>query len=237
MRTPEAIGHIDSDCFYVSAERVRNRFLIDKPVAVLGNQSACVIAKSYEMKPFGVKTGEPIWDACRKCPQGLYVKRDFRWYEVLSRLMLGTLRDLSPTVEYHSIDEFFFLASPPRGKTYQQWAEAIRDHIWATARVPAPVGIARTKTLAKLISDSAKPFGARAVMDAAGEAELMARLPVTEIAGIAGRRGKRSRPWNTGKQGVFGGRPSQMSGQQLESRSDATILYSMTTRIPLRFRA
>ena len=195
MRTPEAIGHIDSDCFYVSAERVRNRFLIGKPVGVLGNQGACVIAKSYEMKAFGVKTGEPIWDACRKCPTGLYVKRDFRWYEVLSRLMLATLRELSPRVEYHSIDEFFFEATPPRDTTHQQWAEAIRDRIWQTAHVPATVGIARTKTLAKLISDSAKPFGARAVMDAASEAELMARLPVTEIAGIAGRREKRLLPW------------------------------------------
>src|SRR5438270_9938392 len=108
------IGHMDSDCFYVSAERVRDDFLRGKPVAVLGNQGACVIAKSYELKSYGVKTGEPIWEAYPKCPHGLYVKRDFRWYEVLSRLMLGILRDLSPEVEYHSIDECFFVAVPPR---------------------------------------------------------------------------------------------------------------------------
>jgi nucleotidyltransferase/DNA polymerase involved in DNA repair len=63
MRTRVVIGHIDADCYYVSAERVRNRSLLDKPVAVLGNQGACVIAKSYELKPYGVKTGEPIWEA------------------------------------------------------------------------------------------------------------------------------------------------------------------------------
>jgi nucleotidyltransferase/DNA polymerase involved in DNA repair len=196
MRTLDAIGHCDADAFYVSAERVRNRFLLDKPVAVLGNQGACVIAKSYEMKAYGVKTGEPIWEAYPKCPGGLYVKRDFRWYEVLSRLMLGTLRDLSSRVEYHSIDEFFFLATPPRGKTHVEWAEAIRDRVWERVRVPVTVGIARTRTLAKLLSDAAKPFGAKAVMDEAGEAALLADRPVTEIAGIAGRRERRLLPWN-----------------------------------------
>ena len=47
-----------------------------------------MIAKSYEMKAAGVSTGMPIWDALVKCPDGVYIKRDFRWYEVLSRLML-----------------------------------------------------------------------------------------------------------------------------------------------------
>ena len=53
-----------------------------KPMGVLGNQGACVIAKSYEMKARGVTTGMPIWEAIRACPDGLYMKRDFRWYEV-----------------------------------------------------------------------------------------------------------------------------------------------------------
>ena len=54
---------------YVAAERVHNRFLADKPVGVLGNQGACVIAKSYEMKAFRVKTGRPIWKAMAKCAE------------------------------------------------------------------------------------------------------------------------------------------------------------------------
>src|SRR6516162_9233105 len=108
MRSPAAVGHLDADCFYVSAERVRDYFLCGKAVGVLGNQGACVIAKSYEMKHAGVKTGMPIWDAIRLCPQGVYVKRDFRWYEILSRRMLDVVRAFSPRVEYYSIDEFFF---------------------------------------------------------------------------------------------------------------------------------
>lgn len=71
------VGHLDADCFYVSAERVRHPDLRNKPVGVLGNNGACVIAKSYEMKAAGVKTGTPVWDAVKLCPLGVYVKRDF----------------------------------------------------------------------------------------------------------------------------------------------------------------
>jgi DNA polymerase V len=89
-----AIGHLNADCLYVSAELVRDDFRIGKPVGVLGNQGACVIAKSYEMKGSGVKTGEAIWEAFKKCPDGIYIKRNFRRYEVLSRKQLEAVRDL-----------------------------------------------------------------------------------------------------------------------------------------------
>jgi nucleotidyltransferase/DNA polymerase involved in DNA repair len=98
------IGHCDVDSFYVAAERVRDEYLRDVPVAVLGNQGACVIAKCYAMKAAGVKTGEPIWDAKKKCPDAVFIKRDFRWYETLSHSMLDVVRQVSPKVEYYSID-------------------------------------------------------------------------------------------------------------------------------------
>ncbi len=189
------VGHIDADCFYVSAERVRDREIVGIPVGVLGNQGACVIAKSYEMKAAGVGTGMPIWEALPKCPEGVYLKRDFRWYEVLSRAMLAIVRDFSPRVEFYSIDEFFFEAVAMRGKTLQETAEALRDRILQEVGVPVTVGIARTRTLAKLISDSAKPFGASAVLDRDAEEVLLADRPVTEITGIAGRRARTLEPW------------------------------------------
>lgn len=195
MKRLRAIGHLDADCFYCSAERVRYPFLRGKPVAVLGNQGACVIAKSYEMKAAGVGTGEPIWEALKKCPDGVYVKRDFRWYEVLSRLMLEAMRELSPRVEYYSIDEFFFEAVPARGETFTQLGERIKARVQEAAGVPVTIGIARTRTLAKLISDAAKPNGALAVLDAAAEEALLSGRPVTEITGIAGRRERTLQPW------------------------------------------
>ena len=195
MKRATAIGHLDADCFYVSAERVRYPKLVGVPVGVIGNQGACVIAKSYEMKEAGVRTGMAIWDAQKLCPDGVYVKRDFRWYEALSRMMLDVVKEFSPRVEYYSIDEFFFEAAPPLGVDLDAYAIRIRDRISNRIGVPVTVGIARTKTLAKLISDTAKPFGARAVTDRASEETLLDHLSVREIAGIAGRRQRRLIPW------------------------------------------
>jgi DNA polymerase V len=195
MRQFQAIGHLDADCFYVSAERVRDSFLKGKPVGVLGNQGACVIAKSYEMKAAGIKTGEPIWEALKKCPDGVYVKRDFRWYEVLSRKMLDAVREFSPTVEWYSIDEFFFKALPHKNLSLLETAEAMRDRILEAVGVPVTVGIGRSKTLAKLISDTAKPFGALALLDRDSECSLLERTPVTEVSGIASRRAARLEPY------------------------------------------
>ncbi len=181
---PSLIAHLDADCFYVSAERLRDSFLCGKAVGVLGNQGACVIAKSYEMKAKGVGTGEPIWEAVKKCPEGLYVKRDFRWYEVVSKEMLSFVREESPAVEYYSIDEFFFTvdAADP-----QRFAQSIRDRIRERIGVPVTIGVARTRTLAKLVSDLAKPFGALALLGESAEQELLRSRPVSDITGVAKR--------------------------------------------------
>ncbi|ADB18382.1 DNA-directed DNA polymerase [Pirellula staleyi DSM 6068] len=177
------IAHLDADCFYVSAERVRDRFLADKPVGVLGNQGACVIAKSYEMKKAGVKTGEPIWEALTKCPDGIYVKRDFRWYEVLSRAMLDVVREFSPQVEYYSIDEFFLSVDQSPASFAHELQQAILDRVG----VPVTIGVARTRTLAKLVSDLAKPFGALALIGREAEEQLLASRPASDVTGIAER--------------------------------------------------
>ncbi len=123
-------------------------------------------------------------------PEGVYLKRDFRLYEVLSRKMLGVVREFSPAVEYYSVDEFFFDAEPP-AQPPQALAEALRDHIRRNVGVPVTVGIARSKSLAKLVSDTAKPFGALALTDPDAERALLDRLPVTDITGIASRRAGR----------------------------------------------
>jgi nucleotidyltransferase/DNA polymerase involved in DNA repair len=177
MYSAGMIGHLDADCFYVSCERIRAPALRNQPVGVLGNQGACVIAKSYEMKARGVKTGVPIWDAVKLCPEGIYVKRDFRWYEVISRQLLHILKSVSPTVEYYSIDEMFFDA---RGVDPQALQRCILDQVG----VPVSMGVSRTKTLAKLISDTAKPFGCRVVRE-----PDLTQFAVDELTGI----GERSR--------------------------------------------
>ncbi|MEX0642968.1 MAG: nucleotidyltransferase [Pirellulales bacterium] len=177
------IGHVDADCFYVSAERVRFPHLRGLPVAVLGNHGACIIAKSYEMKAAGVATGVPIWEAVPICPQAVYVKRDFTWYEVLSRKMLAIVQEHSPRVEFYSIDEQFYVAREPTLSAAQQ----LQTRLLHSVGVPVSIGIAPTKTLAKLISDSSKPFGCGIVIDDHDRLRLLRGRPVTDITGIAKR--------------------------------------------------
>jgi DNA polymerase V len=177
------IGHIDADCFYVSAERVRLPHLHDLPVGVLGNHGACIIAKSYEMKAAGVTTGMPVWEALTICPQGIYVKRDFTWYETLSRRLLAVVKATSPLVEYYSIDEMFFRVQKPD----KRLAEQLQSRVLEKVGVPASIGIGPTKTLAKLASDTCKPFGCHVVADDDTRMALLQSLPVTEISGIASR--------------------------------------------------
>lgn len=186
------IGHLDADCFYVSAERVRFPSLAGQPVGVLGNQGACVIAKSYEMKKAGVKTGTPIWEAVDLCPEGIYVKRDFRWYEVISRLLLRILREVSPTVEYYSIDEMFFRAEQlPQvfGRPLLEAVQALQQRVLHEVLVPVSIGVSLSKTLAKLGSDTAKPFGCTVLLEKDEIGAFLRNRPVEEISGI----GERSR--------------------------------------------
>ncbi len=193
--TNVTIGHLDADCFYASAERVRFPELRDIAVAVLGNQGACVIAKSYEMKAWGVKTGMPIWEALPLCPAGAYLKRDFRWYEVVSRRMLEVVREMSDQVEFYSIDEFFFRTRPDPQEPLRSYAESLQRRILDEVGVPVSIGIARSRTLAKLVSDTVKPFGVGVLADQDAERAFLKDIPVTEISGIAGKRAKRLLPW------------------------------------------
>ncbi len=181
------IGHVDADCFYVSAERVRYPHLKGMPVGVLGNHGACVIAKSYEMKAAGVPTGGAIWEAVPVCPNAVFVKRDFRWYEMLSRKMLAEVQQVSPRVEFYSIDESFFQAV----ETSHTAAERLQQAMVERVGVPVSIGIAPTKTLAKLISNSVKPFGCGVLDDETARLAMLRDRPVTDITGIAKRSAKR----------------------------------------------
>jgi nucleotidyltransferase/DNA polymerase involved in DNA repair len=182
-----AVGHLDADCFYVSAERVRHAHLRGLPVGVLGNHGACIIAKSYEMKAAGVGTGMPIWDSLKVCPGGVYVKRDFVWYETLSRRMLDVVKQASPRVEYYSIDEMFFLVEWPS----EERARALQRRMWEEVGIPVSIGMAPTKILAKLATGVNKPFGVHVVTDDASRQRLLDGMPVTKITGIAARSAKK----------------------------------------------
>ncbi|MBD3360391.1 nucleotidyltransferase [Candidatus Peregrinibacteria bacterium] len=178
----KVIGHIDADCFYVSCERVRAPNLKNKPVAVLGNQGACVIARSYEMRPFGVSVGMPVWEAKKLCPEGIFVRRDFKWYSILSYAMQDVLKQFSDVIEYYSIDESFV----DFGEYNREWkklGKEIQEEMLKQTGIPVSVGISMSRVLAKTASDKNKPLGVT-VVNKENLKKFLKSVPVIDVPGI-----------------------------------------------------
>ena len=120
MYMTKRIGHLDADCFYVSCERVRHRLSARAGGGGAQQPGGLRDRQKLRNEGPGVTTGMPIWDALPLCPEAIFIKRDFEWYEVLSRRILDVANRFSPAVEYYSIDEMFFDADAirfPRGQS------------------------------------------------------------------------------------------------------------------------
>ncbi len=149
---------VDCNNFYASCERVFNPSLKDKPIVVLSNNDGCVIARSNEAKAIGIKMGEPIF----KC-QGLVDRHkvfvysaNFVLYGDISRRVMNTLSSFSSEMEIYSIDEAFLSLDGFENFDLDQYALKIRQKIKRDTGLPVSVGIAPTKTLAKIANRFAK---------------------------------------------------------------------------------
>ena len=180
---PEAtILHADLDAFYASVEQLLDPSLCGKPIAVGGG---VVLAASYEAKAFGVKGGMPGRRARELCPQLIFVRGRFGDYQRLGDAAIRVLGDFTPLVERISIDEAFadvagctHLFGPPA-----EIAATIRRRVRAELGLPISIGVARTKHLAKIASQVAKPDGLVAV-DPAAELAFLHDLPVGLMWGV-----------------------------------------------------
>ena len=101
------IAHIDADSFFASVLQRKDPRLKGKPLLALGMGGSCVIAASYEAKAFGVKTGMPLREAKKLCPQALCVPSDFRETAMASQQLESILQKECPSIEKMSIDEWF----------------------------------------------------------------------------------------------------------------------------------
>jgi len=185
-----AIAHVDCDAFYVSCEMVRHPELKGRPVCVLSSQNAIVVAKSYDAKALGIRTGMPVWEARKIAPKAVFLAVDFRYYGQLSDKFFSILRRYSPDIEIYSIDEAFMDMNGIRilwGKSFQQLADDIRAAIQREIGITVSVGIANTRTLAKLASESNKP-NASTVLPGKRIELFLSDLPVDDIPGIGRNR-------------------------------------------------
>ncbi|MDR6288331.1 DNA polymerase-4 [Inquilinus ginsengisoli] len=182
MDTAATILHADLDAFYASVEQLLDPSLRGKPIAVGGG---VVLAASYEAKAFGVRGGMPGRQARLLCPHLIFVDGQFQEYQRLGDAAIGVLGDFTPLVERISIDEAFadvagctHLFGPPA-----EIAAAIRRRVRAELGLPISVGVARTKHLAKIASQVAKPDGLM-VVDPAAELAFLHDLPVELMWGV-----------------------------------------------------
>ena len=180
------ILHADLDAFYASVEQLLDPALRGQPIAVGGGPSGgVVLAASYEAKAFGVQGGMPGWRAARLCPDLVFVRGHFGEYQRFGDAVMEILEDVTPVVERISIDEAFLdvsgathLFGPP-----DVIGAAIRRRVRAEVGLPISVGAARTKHLAKIASQVAKPDGL-VVVAPGTEREFLDPLPVGLIWGV-----------------------------------------------------
>ena len=187
---PNAIAHVDADCFYASCEQLRRPDLKGQPICVLSSQDACVVAKTYDAKAAGITTRMPVWEARKLLPQANYLSADFRYYGQISDKLFAIIKRYSPAVEEYSIDEGFMDMNGLRSlyrKPYQAIADEIRTTIRHEVGITASVGISVTRTLAKMASEYNKPDGTTIV---AGRRihDFLAQVSVRDIPGIGGNR-------------------------------------------------
>ena len=182
MGTTATILHADLDAFYASVEQLLDPSLRGKPIAVGGG---VVLAASYEAKSFGVSSGISGWRARELCPQLVFVGGHFQDYQRLGDAAIDVLNDFTPLVERISIDEAFadvagcthLFGSPP------EIARAVRRRVRAELGLPISIGVARTKHLAKIASQVAKPDGL-VVVDPETELDFLHDLPVELMWGV-----------------------------------------------------
>ncbi len=198
MRQMPQIAHVDVNCFYASAERAFDPSLEGRPLVVLSNNDGCAVTRSPEAKALGIATGEPWFKLAPRAKEwGLVAKSsNYELYGDISARVMELLGRYSAWLEVYSIDEAFLGV---KGEPEQLLAlgRTMKNAVRRNVGVPVCVGIAPTKTLAKLCNKWAKnnpAFGGVCHWDsvpAAVREQLLGRLSVEEIWGIAGRLTRR----------------------------------------------
>ncbi len=188
--TARTILHVDLDAFFASVEQRDRPELLGKPVIVGGDPSGrgVVSAASYEARRFGVHSAMSLREAVRRCPDGVFLPVDGRRYQQASREVMAILRRFTPQVEPISIDEAFLDVTGSRqlfgdGRAI---AESIKRAIRDDVGLPASVGVASTKLVAKIASDLQKPDGL-VVVPLGDEASFLAPLPISRLWGVGGK--------------------------------------------------
>lgn len=188
---------IDCNNFYASCERVFRPDLHGKPVVVLSNNDGCVIARSNEAKALGIPMGAPAFQF-----QGLFDQHqvaifsaNFALYGDMSQRVMSILTDFCPNIELYSIDEAFLQLSNTQLNHLSAQIEALKYKVRKWTGIPISIGIAPTKTLAKVANRIAKKFPEHTqniyvIDDEAKRLKALRWLAIEDVWGIGRQHGR-----------------------------------------------
>ena len=187
-------GLADCNNFYCSCERVFHPELIGKPVVVLSNNDGCVIARSEESKALGIKMGETFYQVKEKLEQNnvAVFSSNYNLYGDMSRRVMSLLAKYSPKIDVYSIDEAFLdFSGMNTSETFIEYCREMVRYIHKGTGIPISLGIAPTKTLAKMASKFAKKhkgYKGVCLIDTDEKREKALKLfPVEDVWGIGYR--------------------------------------------------
>ena len=172
------VGLVDGNNFFVSCERVFDRRLVGRPVAVLSNNDGCCVSRSNEFKALGIPMGTPYFQLKGREASGELS---------MSRRIISILREEAVDVEQYSIDEAFIYPPTTAADDYAAYGRRVRAKILRWVGIPCGVGFASTKTLAKIANHIGKKMPEGVFLMPDDPTEVLDSLPVQEVWGV-GRR-------------------------------------------------
>jgi DNA polymerase V len=186
---------IDCNNFFVSCERLFRPDLEGKPVVVLSSNDGCAVSRSAEAKELGIPMGAPAFKYRELFAQHQVqsFSANFELYGDISQRLTSLLMHITPQIEVYSVDESFLDLSELEIDDYDEWGLALRNRILQEIGIPVSVGIAPTKTLAKLANHRAKKTpelgGSLSITDPDDPAKRRYYLetPISDIWGVGWR--------------------------------------------------
>jgi nucleotidyltransferase/DNA polymerase involved in DNA repair len=184
----EFVVYIDIDAFYVSCELRDRPDLVGKPVIVGPNPSrgpsrGVVLSASYEARAFGVRSAMPVGQAARLCPEATWIDPDFAKYGRVSRQVRELLEEEVAPVLPQSIDEVAMRLNVASVAEAESRGRSIQKLLCDRLSLPASIGIATNRVVAKIATDRAKPGGVLVVPPDTVK-EFLAPLPVRAVPGV-----------------------------------------------------
>ncbi len=186
MAPTRSIIHLDMDAFYASVEQRDHPEWQGQPLIVGGHPTrGVVLAASYEVRPFGVRSAMPMHRALKAAPHAIVAPPRFLAYAEASEAVFAILSSVTPLIEPLSLDEAFLDVTASRALFGEprDIATKLRARIRAETGLPCSTGLAESKFLAKIASDLAKPNGQYEVPPGTAKT-FLAPLPVSRLWGV-----------------------------------------------------